>query len=454
MGKLSQRRWLCLINVCSVLFMLSLANQAVGSSGKNSLSWSRRAAEEAELVAAIDCSGHGRAYLDGLLGNGSKYPVCECNRCYESSDCSKLQPDCSADATSGDPYFLEPFWMKQAAQSAILESGWHRMGYSFSDGTYISKRLENHIRELHKIVGNAIVDGRYIIFGSGSTQLLNAAVHALSSDNISDPATVLASIPYYGFYERQTDFFQSTEYKFDGDVNLWRKNSNASKNIIEFVTSPNNPDGKLKEAVLKGPNAKAIYDHVYYWPHFTPIASPADEDLMIFSISKLTGHAGTRFGWAIVKDKAVFDRMTTYVGVNTQGVSRDAQTRVLQLLKTVIEGRSGREIFDFGYRLMRTRWIKLNQTLSRSTRFSLQKLEPQQYCTFFHKVRSPTPAYAWVKCEREEDKDCYAIFEAAKITGRSGSNFGTEDRYVRLSLIRSQDDFDLLIQRLNKLVLI
>ena len=98
------------------------------------------------------------------------------------------------------------------------------------------------------------------------------------------------------FYQRQKAFFQSTEYKFDGDVNLWRNNSNASKNIIEFVTSPNNPDGKLKEAVLKGTNAKAIYDHVYYWPHFTPIASPSDEDIMIFSASKLTGHAGTRFG--------------------------------------------------------------------------------------------------------------------------------------------------------------
>ncbi|KAL5560257.1 hypothetical protein UlMin_036468 [Ulmus minor] len=209
----------------------------------------------------------------------------------------------------GDPYFLEPFWMKQAAQSAILESRWHRMGYSFSDGTYISKQLENHIREVHKIVGNAIVDGRYIIFGSGSTQLLNAAVHALSSDDISDPVTVLASIPYYGFYQRQTTFFQSTEYKFDGDVNLWRNNSNASKNIIEFVTSPNNPDRKLKKAVLKGPNAKAIYDHVYYWPHITPIASPADEDIYYDFLN---------FQWAIVKDKDVFNRVTTYVGVNTR----------------------------------------------------------------------------------------------------------------------------------------
>jgi histidinol-phosphate/aromatic aminotransferase/cobyric acid decarboxylase-like protein len=68
-------------------------------------------------------------------------------------------------------------------------------------------------------------------------------------------------------------------------------------NFIEFVTSPNNPDGQLRKAVLHGyPNAKAIYDHAYYWPHFSPIPTPADEDIMIFTISKLTGHAGARFG--------------------------------------------------------------------------------------------------------------------------------------------------------------
>ncbi|KAI5312533.1 hypothetical protein L3X38_041706 [Prunus dulcis] len=42
------------------------------------LNWSRRAAEEAEYVAAISCSGHGRAYMDGnryifvVLGGSSK----------------------------------------------------------------------------------------------------------------------------------------------------------------------------------------------------------------------------------------------------------------------------------------------------------------------------------------------------------------------------------------------
>jgi len=61
-------------------------------------------------------------------------------------------------------------------------------------------------------------------------------------------------------------------------------------------------------------------------------------------------------------------------------------------------------------------------------------------------------AYAWVKCEREEDRNCIEILNAAKILGRGGSIFHDDDRYARLSLIRSDDDFDMLISRLESLV--
>lgn len=58
--------------------------------------WSQSAAEEAEAVAAISCSGHGRAFVDGIMINGR--PSCECNTCYHGSDCSIPSLDCSADA--------------------------------------------------------------------------------------------------------------------------------------------------------------------------------------------------------------------------------------------------------------------------------------------------------------------------------------------------------------------
>ena len=55
------------------------------------------AAKEAEKVGAIECSGHGRAYLDGLVLNGNQ-PVCECNSCYYGPNCSLFNSSCPADA--------------------------------------------------------------------------------------------------------------------------------------------------------------------------------------------------------------------------------------------------------------------------------------------------------------------------------------------------------------------
>ncbi|QCD98570.1 U3 small nucleolar RNA-associated protein 4 [Vigna unguiculata] len=133
------------------------------------------------------------------------------------------------------------------------------------------------------------------------------------------------------------------------------------------------------------------------------------------------------------------------------GVSREAQLRALKLFDVVLEGDDGKEIFKFAYSTMRHRWTKLKETISKSKRFSLQKLS-SQYCTFFQRERELSPAYAWLKCEREEDKNCYEILEAAGINGRAGSVYSADNHYVRLSLIRSKDDFDILINKLKTLV--
>ena len=86
--------------------------------------------------------------------------------------------------------------MRHAAGSAVVVSGWHRMGNTFTDRPVMSRELERHIRILHALVGNVYTEGKFILLGTGSTQLLNAAVHAFSPDNSSDPAKVVASIPF------------------------------------------------------------------------------------------------------------------------------------------------------------------------------------------------------------------------------------------------------------------
>ncbi|KAJ0507807.1 putative alliinase, EGF-like domain, pyridoxal phosphate-dependent transferase domain 1 [Helianthus annuus] len=247
----------------NILFSIHLyvgdgPNQEI--SCRSSLTWSEKAAAEAEAVAATSCSSHGRAFLDGSISDGQ--PVCECYGCYSGTDCSELSPGCAADANSGDPIYLEPFWMQNAADTAVVISGWHRMSYEYADDPMMSPELDKYIRKLHSVAGNAITQDRYIVFGVGSSQLLSAAVYALSSQNSSSPSNVLASTPC---------------------------------------------------------------------------------------------------------------------------------TRIKQ-------------------------------------------------------------AYAWVRCERQEDNDCAAVLKAGKIIGQSGSTFSAKDRYARLSLIKSQDDFELLMQRLTELV--
>ncbi|ONK76583.1 uncharacterized protein A4U43_C03F29820 [Asparagus officinalis] len=294
-------------------------------------------------------------------------PTCECNTCYAGHDCSELLLNCSANVDSGDPVYLEPYWQRHAASSAVLVSGWHRMSYRTTGGNFISVELENHVRGLHRAVGNAVVDGRFIVFGTGSMQLINALVYALSPDSAGDgsvsPARVVASVPFYPAYKTQTEIFDSRENEWEGITSKWLNSSN--ENFIEFVTSPNNPDGLLKSSVLRG--SSVIYDHCYYWPHYTAIPAPADEDIMMFSISKSSGHASSRFGWVLLKDEKLYKKALTYMRYSVMGVSRDTQLRMLKIIKVILKEVRGKEdIFMFGYETMREKWKRLNKLVSSS----------------------------------------------------------------------------------------
>ncbi|URD94946.1 tryptophan aminotransferase-related protein 4-like [Musa troglodytarum] len=400
-----------------------------------SLGWAGSAAAEAEAVAAIDCSGHGRAFLDGVLAGGG-LPVCY--------DCSRLLHDCPADVDSGDPLFLEAYWQQQAASSAVVVSGWHRMTYSTNGKDYISIELEKHIRILHQAVGNAVTDGKFIVFGSGSAQLINALVYALSPSNASSsPASVVASAPYYPFYKKQTNLFETREYGWGGTTATWANASvSSATNVIEFVTSPNNPDGLFKQPVL-GTSA-VIFDYAYYWPHYSPILDPADEDVMLFTNSKISGHAGSR--WAVIKDEGVYERTAKYLSLNTMGVSRDTHLRVLKLIKRRREekGTSSSSVLR-----AKARWSKLHELASSSSRFSLQ--HSAQHRNYFERSETLLP-YAWLKCEWKEDEDCHEALRKGSIISRAGALFEADSRYTRLSLIKTQDDFDLFLKRMQPLV--
>lgn len=104
-----QISWCVICLVCSLILNLLLVSERMKDWELVSvISWSRRAAEEGEEAAAVECSGHGRAYLDGLL-DADGIPQCECNSCFLGPDCSQFSShNCVADVDRLITLFLFP----------------------------------------------------------------------------------------------------------------------------------------------------------------------------------------------------------------------------------------------------------------------------------------------------------------------------------------------------------
>ncbi|PSS07755.1 Tryptophan aminotransferase-related protein [Actinidia chinensis var. chinensis] len=361
----------------------------------------------------------------------------------------------------GDPTMYERFWQQTGDKNTFVISGWQYISY-FSDVTnlcwFLEPEFAKAVVRLHKLVGNAITEDRYIVVGTGSTQLFQAALYALCPPNASEPMNVVSAAPFYSSYPLMTDFLKSGLYKWGGDAHKF----STDGPYIELVTSPNNPDGSTRQAVVNRNQGILMHDFAYYWPQYTPISFPADHDLMLFTVSKSTGHAGTRIGWALVKDKEVARKMTKFIEINTIGVSKDSQLRAARILQAVADScdRVGspeevQPFFDYSYILMEKRWKQLRAAVKKSGLFSLPDF-PSKFCNFSGRTFESQPgkceSFAWLKCEGEIE-DCESFLRCHRILTRGGKHFGVCPKYVRISMLERDEMFDLFTERLSQIKL-
>ncbi|KAL7222793.1 hypothetical protein ACSBR1_024485 [Camellia fascicularis] len=361
----------------------------------------------------------------------------------------------------GDPTMYERYWKEMGEKTTLVISGWQSISY-FSDLTNLCWFLEpsfaDSVIRLHKLVGNAVTQDRHIVVGTGSAQLFQAALYALCPPNGSEPMSVVSAAPYYSSYPLMTDFLKSGLYKWGGDAHRFSKdNNNNRRPYIEIVTSPNNPDGSTRRAAVNRIDGILVHDLAYYWPQYTPITSPADHDLMLFTVSKSTGHAGTRIGWALVKDKEVAKKMTKFIELNTIGVSKDSQLRAAKILQVVADSydRGGvgspeegqATFFEYSHNLMAKRWNQLRAAVEKSQLFSLPEFSCG-FCKFSARSFQSQPAFAWLKCEGEME-DCESLLRRWRILSRGGKHFGVSPNYVRISMLPRDQIFHLFTHRLS-----
>ncbi|KAJ9176348.1 hypothetical protein P3X46_011669 [Hevea brasiliensis] len=351
----------------------------------------------------------------------------------------------------GDPTIFESYWRKMGDKCTTEISGTDCMSY-FSDAGnlcwFLEPQLSDTIKRLHRTVGNAVTEDRYVLVGTGSTQLFQAALYALSSPSGNESISVVCAAPYYSSYKEETEFLQSGLYKWAGDAYAFDKDGP----YIEVVTSPNNPDGAIREAVVNREEGKLIHDLAYYWPQYTSITRPADYDIMLFTFSKSTGHAGSRIGWALVKDKVVARKMTKFIEVSSIGVSKESQLRAAKILGVLIENcqhlgtADSDNFFEYSQGLLTKRWEKLRDVVKNSQIFSLPKY-PQKWCSFTGKYTESRPGFAWLKCKA--DIDFEILLRSHKILTRGGERFGVGRQYVRISLLSQEEAFNLFLERLS-----
>jgi len=369
-------------------------------------------------VETVECYGYGYKFVDNP-------DVCVCFACRKGPDCGLSIENCTADLASGQPIIMQDYWKAHVSTATVSDIPPY---FKTLYGDRVPQ-LEDTIRALHHMVGNANPDNKTIIFGYGGTSLLNAAINAVNYVN-GQPIPLFSLAPHYTYgdfvgYNPALGVFNDSIYQ-------------DASNLVEVVTTPNNPTCYLREPYF--PDAKYhIYDMVYYWPTYTNISKTYNEDIMIFSASKCTGHAANRFGWALVKDRNVASRMTQYIQMNNFGYSTDLQQKFNLLYKDVIASQG--EIFNYGKQKLAQRYTTLLQILQNQTeppRFSLES----QVGGF----------YLWLKCNHASDQDCSSVFRSALVVGRSGTVYGVGKEYIRISFMARDHEIEEFFTYLQDLI--
>lgn len=190
-----------------------------------------------------------------------------------------------------------------------------------------------------------------------------------------------------------------------------------------------------------------------YWPHFTGVTAPrTDElgprDIALFTMSKVTGHAGTRIGWALTKDDAVAERLRAYVQVNG-ALPRENQARALKIFNHILD--SDGEILREAREEMTRRWDGIQKVFSGSSCHEVMDLGPKRYDVWTDELATPTPAYLWLKCRGlAAEERCYDRLLSFGVKGVPGASYGdVTDEHARVELLMRAPTWDLILERLK-----
>lgn len=306
------------------------------------------------------------------------------------------------DLKYGNPAFMFPYWETATKGHAIPAP----MGYT-KEGL---DSLKKAIIKLHKQYKNVDYKDKYLVIGSGATQLLAAAIHVIESDGY-----VTAPKPYFPRFPGIAGVAGSLFIPYADRVKY---------SPTPIITSPNNPTGKFQIT----PKRDYILDASYNWPQYTQLGTEYSQGpIIIFSAAKALGLASSRVGWAFVESEEIAKKMQEYIEMTTSGVSVDGQVRVQLAIQQSLS--NIHSPFSYGKQVLEKRW-KLIRLLSDRLPF---------------KILSDSGMFLWIYME-----NIHGYLQEKMIDYMQGQYCGMQSpNYARINIGCSDSEFNELIERLK-----
>jgi len=255
---------------------------------------------------------------------------------------------------------------------------------------------------------------------------MQAAFYAYARQRGGRTQTVYGSTPYYYLLP----FFAG----MNPGISQWVGNPITPPDI-EIVTCPNNPNGVCNTA--RFPQSTILFDAVFLWPSYAQDFVARDHPVQIFSLSKLTGHSGSRLGWAFVQDPQIANFMGEYIYYTTHGVAIDGQLRALTYLREMLQDDGA--IFTYTRNVFVNRWDRMIDLFARQRVRRYEIAGERDFCLL------------WIRCSAFPD-NCGDQFGNVGIRVREGIQSGQRD-HVRLNMMIHNSNYDLLMERMERLLL-
>jgi len=309
---------------------------------------------------------------------------------------------------------------------AYDSSYWRAMDEDYKNG--LGGALNQEIRKLHRSYGNYNTTGKYLVVSNGANVLMNAFISVVSKIRGGAKQNFFANTPYYFFYP---DKCNVVNCNFSSSTNL------DPAMVVEAVTEPNNPDGFSRDRFYTT-NPYWFNDLVYYWPHlggFGYNMQMKNSDVALFSLTKLSGHASCRFGWAFVKDLQLAQAMSSWLLSVLALSSSTSGAFAVQVFKEL--NQNGNQFFNWARDRLEKRWDQLNGILGTQQNIILRSKVGTQY--------------AWLEFVGKNDTEVLNMCSNLGLKPDPGMNFG-QSGYMRLNLCETDIVFERTLQAMQTLV--